>query len=75
MAGGGGHGGSGSGERSAHGRKCVIWEGATGPKEATHMRGGPEAKQSGGLPAVATAPQENDEGVVGRREEAGRALK
>jgi hypothetical protein len=75
MASGGGRSGSGSGEGRAHGWQCVIWEGATGPKEATHARGGPEAKQSGGLPAVATAARENGEGVVGRREEAGRALK
>jgi hypothetical protein len=53
----------------------VIWEGATGPKEATHARGGPEAKQGGSLPAVATAARENGDCVVGRREEAGRALK
>jgi hypothetical protein len=75
MAGGGGRGDSGSGEGRAHGRQCVIWDGGTGPKEATHTCGGPEAKQGGGLPAMATAARENGEGVVGRHEEAGRALK
>jgi hypothetical protein len=53
----------------------VTWGGATGPKEANHTRGGPEAKQGGGLPAAATAARENDGSEVRRREEAGRALK
>jgi hypothetical protein len=64
-------GGSGSGEGRTHGWQCVTWEGATGPKEATHVCSGPEAKQGGGLPAAATAAQENGEGEVERREEAG----
>jgi hypothetical protein len=58
MAGRGGRGGSGSGEGRAHGWQSVTWEGATGPKEAIHARGGPEAKQGGGLPAAATAARE-----------------
>jgi hypothetical protein len=75
MAGGGDRGGSGSDEGRAHGWQCVTWEGATGPKEATHARGDPEVKQGGGLPAAATAARENGEGEDGRREGAGRALK
>jgi hypothetical protein len=75
MAGGGDRVGSGSGEGREHGWQCVTWENATGPKEATHARGGPEAKQGDGLPAAATAARENSGSEVGRCEEAGRALK
>jgi hypothetical protein len=53
----------------------VTWEGATGPKEATHARDDPEVKHGGGLPAAATAARENGEGKVGRCQGAGRALK
>jgi hypothetical protein len=66
MDGGGGRGGSGSGQGRVHWWQCVTWEGATGPKEATHARGGLEAKQGGGLPTAAMAARENDEGEVGR---------
>jgi hypothetical protein len=75
MASGDRRGGSGSGEGRAHEWKCVTWDGAVGPQQATHARGGPEAKQGGGLPAAATAPWENGGSEVGRRGEAGRALK
>jgi hypothetical protein len=53
----------------------VTWGGATGPREATHMRGGPEVMQGDGLPAAATAAWGNGGSEVGRREEEGRALK
>jgi hypothetical protein len=75
MAGGGRRVGSGSGEGRAHVWQCVTWGGATGSKEANHERGGPEAKQGGGLPATATVAREKGGSEVGRREEAGRALK
>jgi hypothetical protein len=39
MAGGGGRGGSSSGEGRAHGWQCVTWGGATGPKEEVGMVG------------------------------------
>jgi hypothetical protein len=71
MAGGSRRGGSGSDEGRAHGWQCVTWGGATGPREVTHVRGGPEAMQSGGLPAAATAARGNGGSEVGRCEEEG----
>jgi hypothetical protein len=46
-----------------------------GPKEATHVRGSPEAMQGDGLPAAATAAQWNGGSEVGRRVVEGRALR
>jgi hypothetical protein len=65
----------GSGEGRAHRWQCVTWGGATGPRKATHARGGPEAMQGNGLPAAATATWGNGGSEVERREEEGRALK
>jgi hypothetical protein len=39
----------GSDEGKAHRWQCVTWGGATGPREATHARGGLEARRGDGL--------------------------
>jgi hypothetical protein len=49
MADGGACGSSGFRRGGAHGWQCVTRGGATGPREATHARGGPDAMRGDGL--------------------------
>jgi hypothetical protein len=59
------------GEGRAHRWQCVTWGGAMGPREATHVRGGPEVLQGDGLLAEATAARKNGGSEVRQREEEG----
>jgi hypothetical protein len=54
--------------RGAHGWQCVTWGGATGPREATHARGGSEVRRGDGFPGGGHG------GAVERRER-GRAAR